>query len=302
MRLKFFTLDVFTQTRFAGNPLAVVRGADVLSVAQMQAIAREFNLSETVFLVTPHDPVNTARVRIFTPARELPFAGHPTIGTAVLVAELDAPDLIGKQDLVVVIEEEIGKVSCTVRRPRGHATRAQFDLPRLPQKLGESDVKAVAEALGLSEEEIGFDNHRPTIYSAGVGFTFVPVRSLEAMARATPVMSCWDSAIGPQGHPAAFLYTREVVNEASHVHARMFSPALGIAEDPATGAAAAAFAGVAMEFERPGDGEHILVIEQGVEMGRPSQIVLGMDVLGGVLISASIGGAAVIVARGEIEV
>lgn len=302
MRLKYFVLDVFTGKAFSGNPLAVVRGADGLDAARMQMIAREFNLSETVFLVSPRNPVNTARARIFTPAQELPFAGHPTIGTAVLIAETDAPELLGKQDLQIVIEELIGVVSCTVRRPRGRATRAQFDIPRLPERLGEKDPAPVAAALGLDLEDIGFDRHRPVMYSAGVGFTFVPVRSLEAIGRARADMHLWNGAIGPEGHAAAYLYTREVVDETSHVHARMFSPALGISEDPATGAAAAAFAGVAMEFEQPEDGEHILVIEQGVEMGRPSKIVVTMDVQERVLRGASIGGEAIIVARGEIEV
>ena len=302
MRLKYFLLDVFTEKRFAGNPLAVVRDADGLDVQQMQAIAREFNLSETVFLIAPRDPVNTARAHIFTPVQELPFAGHPTIGAAALIGEIDAPDLLGKQDLLVVLEEQAGLVQCTVRRPRGKAVRAEFSAPRLPEKLGEADAGKVAAALGLSRDEIGFDAHRPTIWSAGVGFTFVPVVSREAIARARPVIEMWDDAISPAGHAAAYLYTRETADEACHVHARMFSPAMGIAEDPATGSAAAAFAGVAMEFEQPGDGEHMLVIEQGLEMGRPSRIVLGMDVQGGVLTGVTIGGAAVIVARGELDV
>lgn len=302
MRLKYFLLDVFTEQRFAGNPLAVVRDADRLDVAQMQAIAHEFNLSETVFLLTPRDPVNTARARIFTPVQELPFAGHPTIGAAVLIGECDASEFLSKQELLVVLEEQAGIVKCTVRRPRGKAARAEFAAPRLPERLGEAEAGKVAAALGLAVEEIGFDAHRPTIYSAGVGFTFVPVASREAIARARPAMEHWDAAIGPAGHAAAYLYTRETVDEACHVHARMFSPAMGIAEDPATGSAAAAFAGVAMEFEQPGDGEHMLVIEQGVEMGRPSRIILGMDVHGGVLTGVTIGGAAVIVARGELDV
>lgn len=302
MKLDYFTLDVFTETRLAGNPLAVVRDANGLGDAQMQAIAREFNLSETVFLLRPRDPVNTARARIFTPAQELPFAGHPTVGAACLIAQLDAPEMLGRQDMLIVIEEKIGVISCTVRKPKGRAARAHFDLPRLPEKLGEADPVAVAAALGLAVEDIGFDGHRPVLYSAGVGFTFAPVRSLDAIARARPDMAKWNGAIGPQGHAAAFVYTREVRNETSHVHARMFAPGLGVHEDPATGSAAAAFAGVAMEFETPDDGEHTLVIEQGFEMGRPSEIVLGMDVREGRLHAASIGGAAVLIARGEIEI
>ena len=302
MRLQYYTLDVFTDKRLAGNPLAVVRDADGLDSRRMQMIAREFNLSETVFLVSPRDPVNTARARIFTPAQELPFAGPPTIGAAVLIGELDAPELmVSGHDLQIVLEEQIGPVTCSVRHPKGRAKRAQFKIPRLPEKLGEVDASAMAAAVGLSMEDIGFDRHYPVIFSAGVGVTFIPILGLEAMGRAHVDMSLWDKAMGSLSQ-IAYLYTREVTDEASHVHARMFAPSLGITEDPATGGAAAAFAGVAMEFEKPEDGEHVLVIEQGIEMGRPSKIVLIMEVSGGALTGASIGGEAVIVTRGEIEV
>ena len=302
MRLSFHTLDVFTDRRFAGNPLAVVRDAGRLSSEQMQAIAREFNLSETVFLLPPRDPVNTARVRIFTPAQEVPFAGHPTVGTAVLIAETEGAEILAKQELVVALELEIGLVSCEVRRSAKRVSRAQFAIPRLPEKLGEADAAVAAAALGLDAGDICFDDHRPTIYSAGFPVTFVPIRSRDAIARARPDMRHWDKLVAPPGSGACYLYTKQTAQEEHHVHARMFAPSFGIVEDPATGAAAAAFAGVALEFERPEDGEHILVIEQGIEMGRPSKIVLTMDVASGLLASVSIGGEAVIVSRGEIEV
>ena len=162
MRRKFQTLDVFTETALAGNPLAVVLDAEGLDSARMQAIAREFNLSETVFVLPPHDPVNTARIRIFTPGRELPFAGHPTVGTAVLLAELRAPELLANQDIAVVLEEAVGNVSCTVRHARNAAARASFVLPKLPEYLGPIDAsQAVAAALGLMADEIGFGAHAP---------------------------------------------------------------------------------------------------------------------------------------------
>lgn len=302
MRLPFYTLDVFTDRRFTGNPLAVVRNAGHLSAAQMQSIAREFNLSETVFLLPPRDPVNTARARIFTPASEVPFAGHPTLGAAVLIAETEGAEILAKQELVVALELEIGLVNCDVRRGAKRVSRAQFAIPKLPEKLGEADSAIAAQALGLELADIGFDGHRPTIYSAGFPFTFVPLQSLDAIARARVDMKHWDALVDAPGSGACFLYTKETTNAGCHVHARMFSPAFGIAEDPATGSAAAAFAGVALEFEKPEDGEHILVIEQGVEMGRPSKIVLTMDVADAALSCVWIGGEAVIVARGEIEI
>lgn len=301
MRLNYFILDVFTDVALAGNPLAVLRDADGLSAQDMQKIAREFNLSETVFLQTPRDPVNTARARIFTPQRELPFAGHPTIGSAALIAELEGREHLGKQELVIALEEEIGTIACTVRKPRGRPCVCEFDCVQLPQESRAADTPLIARAVGLDVADIGFDGHAPSVFSAGVGFTFIPVSGLEAMARARPVMEHWQSAINPADHPCAYLYSRETVNEAAHVHARMFAPASGIPEDPATGSAAAAFAGVAMKFEKPDDGEHLLLIEQGVEMGRPSVINLSLDVAGGHLQRASIGGAAVIVMRGTLE-
>ena len=155
--------------------------------------------------------------------------------------------------------------------------------------------------LSLAPGDIGFEGHEPSVWTAGVGFTFVPVASRDALARAKPDMAHW-SVIGPADHPAAYVYSKETLSEAHHVTARMFAPSLGITEDPATGSAAAAFAGVCMAFEAPPDGEHNIVIEQGYDMGRPSQIVLGLHVEQGALTGASIGGAAVLVAEGHIEI
>ena len=301
MRCAFYTLDVFTNTRFAGNPLAVVTDCEGLSASQMQAIAQEFNLSETVFVLDPMDPVNTARLRIFTPARELPFAGHPTVGAAVLIGELRAPEMLGGQGLGLVLEERIGLISCTVRRPKLQATQASFLLPSLPECLVETlDAGAVAAALGLRAADIGFDAHRPSVWSAGDPFTFVPVASIQAIRRASPNLALFPSTFSG-ARPAAFLYTKDVVREGSHVHARMFAPGSGIMEDPATGSAAAAFAGVAALFEQPEDGDHLVVIEQGFEMARPSIMHLRIQIDGGALVGASLGGSAVLVSQGMIE-
>ncbi|MDB5595640.1 MAG: phenazine biosynthesis protein PhzF [Hyphomicrobiales bacterium] len=302
MGRKFYTLDVFTDQALAGNPLAVVRECEGLDTARMQQIAREFNLSETVFLLPPRDPVNTARLRIFTPTHELPFAGHPTVGAAVLIGELDAPQMLAREDLLIVLEEEIGTITCTVRHMRGRAARASFTLPRLPSSAGTpGDARTVAAALGLDEADLGFSNHVPTMFSAGNAFTFVPLASMEAMSRVQPHSSAWEAAFSAMERPAVFLYTNEVARSGSDVHARMFAGGRGIAEDPATGSAVAAFAGVVMQFERPEDGSHMLAIEQGFEMGRPSLITLGLEVDGGFLVEASVGGCAVIVQQGVIN-
>ena len=131
MRRAYYMLDVFTETPLEGNPLAVVVDCEGLTGARMQAIAREFNLSETVFVLDPRDPVNTARLRIFTPSQEIPFAGHPTIGAAVLIGDLRAREIMSSQDLGIVLEEDIGVISCTARHRKGRAPHASFTLPGL---------------------------------------------------------------------------------------------------------------------------------------------------------------------------
>lgn len=272
MRRAYHILDVFTDTPFAGNPLAVVVDAAGLDAARMQAIAREFNLSETVFLRDAGDPVNTARLRIFTPNAELPFAGHPTIGAAALIAHLRAPEHIVKDELRIVLEEAVGDVVCMVRAGKMGVIYASFNIPKLPERVGALDDKAaIAAALSLEVADIGFDAHQPGVWSAGNPLAFVPIASREAIARARPDMAHFERVFGA-AVVGAFLYTSEVERRGSDVHARMFAPLRGIAEDPATGSAAAAFAGVAVAYEKPEDGEHTLVIEQGFEMGRPSQI------------------------------
>ena len=298
MPRKFYTLDVFADQALAGNPLAVVLDSQGLDTAAMQTIAREFNLSETVFVSEPRNPINTAAVRIFTPSRELPFAGHPTVGTAVLLAHLRARDLLGAQDLRVVLEEQIGEVVCVARHRRGEAMAAYFTLPRLPAPAGEAPPAAgLAEKLGLKPEDIGFGAHAPSVYGVGAPFIFVPVATLDAMKRADPLKTAW----GADGGPAVFLYCPETERADGAYHARMFAGGWGIAEDPATGSAVASFAAVVMAYDRPPDGDHMLIIEQGYEMGRPSLISLGLVVEGGALASATIGGSAVIVSEGTLR-
>jgi trans-2,3-dihydro-3-hydroxyanthranilate isomerase len=297
MKRRFVTLDVFTSRPHAGNPLAVVLDAEGLDTAAMQAIAREFNLSETVFVQPLEDAGHRAKVRIFTPGRELPFAGHPTIGTAVLLATRDAAD--GEAAELLVLQEEIGPVSCAVAVSDERSGRAVFTLPRLPEEIDRPGALALlAGALGLEKREIGFAAHEPSVFSAGLGFTFIPVCTLSALQRIRIDSGLWMQAMKPADNPAAFAYCRETAEAGHHYHARMFAPAMGIGEDPATGSAAAAFAGAIMKFDQPGDGEHRFVIEQGYEMGRPSQIMLELTVADGSLVSARIGGSAVVVSEG----
>ncbi|HEV3043185.1 MAG TPA: PhzF family phenazine biosynthesis protein [Roseiarcus sp.] len=298
MRRKFHTLDVFTETALAGNSLAVVIDCEGLDDKRMQAIAREFNLAETVFVFEPHDPVNTARLRIFTPGRELQFAGHPTIGTAVLLAKLRAPELLVREDLRIVVEEGVGDIVCVARHRPNQAPAAYFTLPRLPEPIGEAPpVEALALLLGLAPADIGFGAHRPSVYSAGTPFMFVPIADRAALAKARPNANSW----GENGGPAVYLYTSEAENAGSSFRARMFAAGWGVVEDPATGSAVAAFAGALMRFARPADGDSTYVIEQGFEMGRPSLISLGLEVENGSLRAATIGGSAIMICEGAIN-
>ena len=297
---RYITLDVFTREPLAGNPLAVVFDADGLDTEQMQRIAREFNLSETVFLLSSDDERHRARLRIFTPARELPFAGHPTVGAAVLLALQDRTE--PALPAAFGIEEQIGVISCVAEIEGDGRGYARFHLPRLPEIWGEGrEIAEAAWALGLDPKDIGFDRHEPSRHSAGVPYDLVPVRSLNAIGRARPNGEGFTKVFGDSNHPAVYVYTRETANAAHHFHARMFAPGFGIGEDPATGSAAAAFAGALMQFEPLGNGEHSFVIEQGYEMGRPSDIELQMGIRNGALATAEIGGGAVVVSEGELH-
>lgn len=300
---KYFIYDVFTEDRLAGNPLAVVMDANGLDTAAMQAIAREFNLSETAFVQPPSNPTHRARVRIFTPDYEMPFAGHPTVGTAIaLVEAAGGDDMAG----IFVLEENIGLVRCAVTRLGGGALFAEFDLPKLPERLPlTADADIVAAALGLMPHEIGFENHKVSVWSAGVPYIAVPVADTKVAARIRFDNEAWIGFSPRKSESAvasAYIYCRETLGHDNAFHARMIVPGSPSYEDPATGSAAAAFAGAIMHFDKPMDGASRYWIEQGIEMGRPSRIRLELDVQGGGLASARIGGHAVKVAEGVLHV
>lgn len=298
MRRRFTTLDVFTSRRFAGNPLAVVLDAEGLDTVAMQAIAREFNHPETVFVLPPADPGHRARLRIFTPADELPFAGHPTIGTATLLGRIDG----GSGPRELVLEEGIGPVRCHTTMIDRDGGRASFSLPRLPVDAGAGpDPAAAAAALSLDPADVGFDGLRPARWSAGLPQNFVPIRSLDAIARARPDAARFEATFAIAGRAVAYLYCAQAAEAGHDFHARMFAPGLGVPEDPATGSAAAALSGLLAASGRYGDGEHVVKIEQGYEMGRASLMELRFALRGGSLVAASVGGDAVVVTEGTIE-
>ena len=295
MKLRFATLDVFTNVRFAGNPLGVVFDADGLDGETMQAVAREFGHPETVFVLKPMAGV-TAAVRIFTPANELAFAGHPTVGTALVLALRRD----GGSD--IVLGEKIGPVKCRVQPEGTDHGRAAFVVPALPATAGTpASNQAIAAAIGIKPEDIGFEGLEPSKWSVGNTFTFIPLRSIDAVRRCAIEDARWDAAFEAGGRSFAFMFCRETLDKANSFHARMFAPRAGIREDPATGSAAAAFAGFAAKSLSLADGEHRFVIEQGFEMSRPSLIELGVSIRGGALASATVGGPAIIVTEGTIE-
>lgn len=298
MARRFVTLDVFTDRPLAGNPLAVVLDAEGLDSNQMQSIAREFNLSETVFLVKPQDERNRSKLRIFTVNHELPFAGHPTVGTAVLLAIRDGVET----STDFVLEENVGPVPCHVNVRGERVGNAIFTVPRIPEIIHEEpmSVEACAQALGLDVSDIGFDSYRPVVASAGVPFVCIPLASRSALARISPSAARLIRTFGGEAD-SVYVFCRDEDGEGDF-RARMFAANMGIDEDPATGAAAASFAAVLFAGERPVDGFHAFDILQGVEMGRPSLVRLGLEVTEGGLTAVTIGGGAVIVGEGVIHV
>ena len=303
MQLTFHTLDVFTNHRFGGNPLAVVLNADALSTAQMQTITREFNLSETIFVMKPEDSANTAKVRIFFPGGEMAFAGHPTVGCAVLLAEMKYKPGCSFET-VIRLEEKAGLVPVKVSRI-GDVPRAQFTAPVVPYfaDVGLPTVTDTARALNLDASDVGFDGHGIASLEGGPRFFYVPVKTRAALEKSQVIEPHWSTLIRPMGGvDAAYLYTRGGDGPNTHFRARMFAPTGGIPEDPATGSAAALLAAQLLKAETLKDGSHKWRLEQGYEMGRPSDLFLEADVGSGKLTAVRVAGQAVRVMQGTLEI
>lgn len=279
-RLTFEIWDVFTDRPFSGNPLAIVRGADGLTTAQMQTLARQFNLSETIFLMAPRDPVHTARARIFFPTAEIPFAGHPTVGAALLLA-----DRLGLSG--VVLEEEAGVVPVEIAG--GAAT---FDAPVLPERRGAAEAGAVADALSLTPGDLAGPCEA---WAGGPCFLYVPVASRAALRRAAAREAALTPILRGLGATGAYLHDPEG-------HARMFAPQDGIPEDPATGSASAILAGPLLAAGVLGEGTTRRALVQGEDMGRRSEIGMTVDVADGRVARVRITGRAVPVMAGTTRV
>ena len=302
MRLTFHTLDVFTNRRFGGNPLAVVLDADALSTEQMQTITREFNLSETIFVMKPENPANTAKVRIFFPGGEMSFAGHPTVGCAVLLADMKYKAGCSFET-EIRLEEGAGLVPVKVSRI-GDVPRAQFTAPVVPfvVDLPLPSIDLVAKALSLEPGDIGFENHTIRVHQGGPRFFHVPIKTREALARCVVAEPHWSEMITALGVDNAYVYTRGGDSPKTNFRARMFAPTGGIPEDPATGSATALLAAQLLKAEALKDGTHKWQLEQGYEMGRPSDLFLEAEVNQGKLARVRVAGQAVKVMQGTLEI
>ncbi|WP_293396315.1 PhzF family phenazine biosynthesis protein [Nevskia sp.] len=294
--LQFHTLDVFTEQRYGGNPLAVVLAADGLNTRQMQTIAREFNLSETVFVLKPTAPCADFKLRIFTPQIEMPFAGHPTVGTACLLAELGlAPQ---GDDVRFVLEENVGLVPVRVCREAGRAPYGELTTAVLPRRGPDApSAAALATMLGLEEQDIGYAGETAALISCGVPYVLIPLRSPELMAGISFDVACWRQHLAGGWAHQVYVYARGYEGE---LRARMFAPGAGVHEDPATGSAAVALAGRLALDSAEADGRLAWTIHQGLEMNRPSVLQIEADKQAGAVIAVRVGGHAVTVLSGTL--
>jgi trans-2,3-dihydro-3-hydroxyanthranilate isomerase len=296
----FVTVDVFTDTRFSGNPLAVITDARGLSDGQMQEIAAEFGYSETSFVLPPKDAGHTAEVRIFTPATEVPFAGHPNVGTAYVLATQGSAFGMPVGDRIR-FEEKAGLIDVTVNRDaKGAVSTTTIRAPG-PLTTGATIPPSImAPCIGLAPGDIRADRHAPIFASVGLKFILVEVNDLDALGRAAsrlePLAALRQSHADEDCDCATFLYTWVAQD---HLRARMFAPFDNVAEDPATGSASAALGAFLTTLATPPAERHILV-EQGVEMGRRSLINLRVTTKDGRFDQAEISGSSVTVMRGEL--
>lgn len=300
MQRRYITVDVFTDRAFGGNPLAVVLDAEGLSTGQMQAIATEFNYSETTFVLPPADRANDANVRIFTVRSELPFAGHPNVGTAFVLATRAA-----QTPARLKFEEKAGLVPLEILTAQGRVVGAEFSAPQAPSRGAVVDAKEAAAILSLPASDIATDRHPPQIASVGLPFLIVEVASREAIRRARPDATAFWNTFPAVGADAIYFYTRDVPasEQPLDLQARMFHPGVaGLSEDPATGSATGAAAAYLADLDAMRDGEVRLRIGQGYDMGRPSLLLTRAIKKGGAVVATHVGGNCVQMMEGTLQV
>ena len=300
MQIPFVTVDVFTDRKFGGNPLAVIPDGRALTGAQMQAIAGEFNLAETTFVLPPQDLSHTAEVRIFTPRAELPFAGHPNIGTAcVLAVEANRAGRALAEPLV--FEEKAGLVWLDLIKDGNSACGARLAPPQSLNRGDDLDAEIIAAACSLARSDIETANHRPCIASCGIPLAFVELKTRAALATARPRAEVFTKHLPAERITGILLYVHDR-RDGFDLQVRMFAPLYGIAEDPATGSGNVALAGLLASLRSEPDLSLGLRIGQGIDMGRPSLLEASAEKRGGKIIGMSIGGRCVPMMRGVLEV
>jgi trans-2,3-dihydro-3-hydroxyanthranilate isomerase len=297
MLRRYITVDVFTDRAFGGNPLAVVLDAGGLSTAQMQAIASEFNYSETTFVLPPRDPAHDAQVRIFTVRAELPFAGHPNVGTAFVLATQAATP-----PARLLFEEGAGLVPVEILVEGGKVAGAELTAPQPLRRLTPFSAEQAAACASVSVADIRTDRHPPQIVSVGLPFLVAELTSREALRRARPDAAAFARSFPCDGCDAIYLYTSDVppAEAPCDLQARMFHPgSSGLVEDPATGSATVAAAALLADLSGERDDELKLRVGQGVDMGRPSLLLTRVRKANGAVASAHVGGACVQMMEGS---
>ena len=298
MKIQYYTCDVFTNKSFGGNQLAVIPDAAAIPEDLLQQIAKEFNFSETTFVYPPDDPSHTKRVRIFTPGGELPFAGHPTVGTAITLGIIGSIPLSGNETKIV-LEEKVGPVPVMIRSVNGKPEFAQLTAAKLPEfNLSVPAVEDLANMLGLARSEFIDAQYPLQFVSVGFPFLFVAVKNRDSLKR----ISVNTQVMEQLRLKEIFVFTDDPERTDFHFRARMFAPLLGIQEDPATGSAAAAFAGYLAAKDPRTDGTLSWNIEQGFEMGRPSLLYIETDKSAGKTTAVRVGGNAVMMMKGVLEI
>jgi trans-2,3-dihydro-3-hydroxyanthranilate isomerase len=296
MEIHFITVDVFTDRKFGGNPLAVVPDAAALSGAQMQAIAAEFNLAETTFVLPPRNSSHTAEVRIFTPRAELPFAGHPNIGTAFALAKESERQGRAVSD-PMIFEEKAGLVRLTPLKEGASVLGARLMPPQPLVRGDEIAADIIAAACSLAVSDIETANHQPCIASCGIPLAFAELKTRAALSTAHPRTEVFTKHLPAERVTGVLLYVKDQ-RGGFDLQVRMFAPLYGVPEDPATGSGNVALAGLLAGLRPEADLSLALRIGQGVDMGRPSLLEASAEKRNGEITALSIGGRCVPMMRG----
>jgi trans-2,3-dihydro-3-hydroxyanthranilate isomerase len=300
MQIPFITVDVFTDRKFGGNPLAVIPDGRALTGAQMQAIAGEFNLAETTFVLPPQNPAHTAQVRIFTPRAEVPFAGHPNIGTAyVLASEANRAGRALAEPLV--FDEKAGLVRLDLIKDGNSICGARLAPPQALVRGEDVELQIAAAACSLEASLVETAGHRPCIASCGIPFLFVELKTRAALAAARPRVDVFTEHLPADRVTGILPYVKDR-SGGFDIEVRMFGPMVGIPEDAASGSANVALTGLLTSLRPEPDLKLALRIGQGIDMGRPSLLEAGAEKRGGKLVGMWIGGRCVPMMRGTLEV